>query len=205
MIKHISLGTSEVFYYNYFGELLPLRPINTYELDDCFYNSLATAQENIVELVVKFKLGVVKPKTNIKIDNKSYAELQKYFNNIDYWIIFYAMKDFQDEDFTKLIDGIPSGIHLVQKMRRVHLIAKAVLTASYQPKEIIQEIVRSDEGKTLATIVFTLNVPLTKISKMTRLQRDFLVYSKLQDSGTKHTISKTGDKVKIRKNMKEVV
>jgi len=204
MIKHISLGTSEVFYYNYFGEQLPLRPISTFELDECFYNTLNTTESDIAELVAKLKLCLISPKTEIKIDNKKYAELQKYYKNLDYWIVFFAMKDFQDEEFTKPVAGIPHGIQLVRKMRDVHKIAKTILNASYQPKEVIQEIVRSSDGKILANIVFNLNVPLSDLSKITKLQRDFLILSK--SGGGKHRkISRTGDKVKIRTKIRKVV
>ena len=204
MIKHISLGTNEKIYYNYFGEQLPLRPITTQELDQCFYKALAFAEQEIAELVVKFKLRLVKPKTQIDIDNDRYVELQKYYNDIDYWIVFFAMKDFQDEDFTKPENGIPKGLHLVRKMRNIHLIARTILDASYQPNDVIQEIVRSEDGKILASIVFNLNVPLSEISKMTKLQRDFLVFSKI-GGRTPHRISKSGDKLKIRSKIKEVV
>ena len=204
MMKHISLGINEKFYFNYFGEQLPLRPITTQELDKCFYNALAFADEEIAEMVVKFKLRLIKPKTQVKIDNKKYAELQKYHDDIDYWIVFFAMKDFQDEDFTKPENGIPRGLHLVRKMRNLHLIARSILDASYQPKDVIQEIVRSDDGKVVASIVFNLNVPLAEFSKLTKLQRDFLVFSKV-GGGAPHTISKSGDKATIRGKLKKVV
>lgn len=204
MIKHISLGTNEVFYYNYFGEQLPLRPISTFELDECFYNALAFAENEIAELVVKLKLRLISPKTKIELDNKKYAELQKYYNSLDYWIVFFAMKDFQDEDFTKPENGFPRGLHFVKTMRDVHKIAKEVLNASYQPKEVIQEIVRSSDGKVIASIVFNLNVPLSEYSKITNLQRDFLVLSKIT-GGKPRKISMTGDVVKVRKQLKEVV
>lgn len=202
-MKHISLGTKEVFYYNYFGEQLPLRPITTFELDECFYNALAFAENEIAELVVKLKLRLISPKTKIKIDNGKYAELQKYYNSLDYWIVFFAMKDFQDDDFTKPDNRIPRGFHLVKEMRDVHKIAKEVLNASYQPKDIIQEIVRTSDGKVIASIVFNLNVPLAEFSKITKLQRDFLVLSKT--GGKPRKISKSGDKAKIRKEIKKVI
>jgi hypothetical protein len=204
MIRHISLGTNEVFYYNYFGEQLPLRPITTIELDDCFYKALRFADEEIADLVVKLKLRLIKPKTPIKIDNNRYAELQKYYNSLDYWIVYFAMKDFQDEDFAKPIDGIPNGLHLVRKMRDIHKIAKSVLNASYQPREVIRELVMSDDGKVVASIVFNLNIPLTDYANMTKLQRDFLVLSKL-GGGKPVKISKSGEKMQIRKKLKEVV
>jgi len=203
-MKHISLGTKEVFYYNYFGEQLPLRPISTFELDECFYNALAFAENEIAELVVKLKLRLISPKTQIKIDNEKYAELQKYYNSLDYWIVFFAMKDFQDEDFTKPDNRIPRGLHLVKKMRDVHKIAREVLNTSYQPKDVIQEIVKTTDGKVVASIVFNLNVPLAEFSKITKLQRDFLVLSKTT-GGKPRKISKSGEKLRVRKAIKEVV
>lgn len=204
MIKHISLGTNEVFYYNYFGEQLPLRPISTFELDECFYNALAFAENEIAELIVKLKLRLISPKTQIKIDNGKYAELQKYYNSLDYWIVFFAMKDFQEEDFAKPDNGFTRGFALVKQMRDVHKIAKEILNASYQPKEVIQEIVKTSDGKVIASIVFNLNVPLSEYSKITKLQRDFLVFSKAT-GGKSRKISKSGEIVKIRKKLKEVV
>jgi len=202
MIKHISLGTGEAIYYNYFGEQLPLRPISSFELDECFYNGLKFAEEEIAELVVKIKLSLINPKTIVQINNKKYAELQKYFSNVDYWITFFAMKDFQDENFSKPINGIPQGIENVKKMRDVHNIAKFILDTSYQPKEVVQEIVKSSDGKIIANIVFSLNVPLAQYSNLTKLQRDFLVYSK---TGERRMISKSGDTLKLRSKLKRMV
>lgn len=198
MIKHISLGTKEVFYYDYNGEQLPLRPISSLELDNSFNNSLINTSEEIVEILVKFKLSLVKPNTKVDIDNKKYSELKRCYQEIDFWIVYYAMKDFQDEDFSKPKDGIPFGITLVKKMTDIHKIAKEVLGYSYQPKEVIKEIVKDEEGKTIANIVFYLNVPLTDFASMTKLQRDFLILSKIKPK-EEHSISKTGDIVDLRK------
>jgi len=189
MIKHITLGTDEVFHYNYFGEMLPLRPISSYELDDCFYRALIGATEQIAELVVKLKLGQIKKDQEIPIDNKKLAELKRYFDALDYWIVYYGMKDFQEETFS-ILD--------VKKMRSVHAISMEILTYSYQPKEVIQEIVRDEAGKNIATIIFTLNVPLGKLSELTKLQRDFLILAKIEKQTPHKDISKTGDTVNLR-------
>jgi len=199
MIKHISLGTTEVYQYDYFGESLPLRPISSVELDECFYNTLKFLGAEVSNLVVKLKLSLVKPKEEIELDNQKLAVLQKYYNEVDYWIVFFAMKDFQDEEFSTTVSGIPKGFHLVKKMRKVHEIAKIVLGFSYQPEEVIKEIIKSDEGEILANVIFTLNVPLTEISKMTKLQRDFLLYSRKNMLTPKKKLSKTGDIVDLRK------
>lgn len=204
MIKHISLGTKEVFYFDYDGEQLPLRPISSFELDESFNNALLNAEDEIAELVVKIKLSLVDLKSKIDIDNKKFANLKKFYELVDYWIVFFAMKDFQDEDFTKP-DGIfPSGFNNILKMKHVHDIAKKILNFSYQPKEVIQEIVKNEEGKIIASIVFNLNVPLAEYSKLTKLQRDFLILSKFSTK-TEHVISKTGDKADLRDILKGVI
>jgi len=206
MLKHITLGTKEVFYYNYNGESLPLRPISSFELDQCFYNSLVFAEEEVSELVVKLKLSLIDPKSKIDINNKKYADLKKFYDLIDYWIVYYSMKDFQDEDFSKPKNGIPSGFLLVKKMNDIHKIAKTILHSSYQPKEVIEEIIKDGSGKLIAKIVFNLNVPLAEFSKITKLQRDFLVLSKIDlEKPIPHIISKTGDKVSFRDVLRGMV
>jgi len=206
MIKHITLGTKEVFFFNYNGEQLPLRPISSYELDDCFYKSLVGADEEIADLVVKLKLSLIKPQDKIEVSNKKLAELKKYFDRLDYWIVYYGMKDFQDLDFQKLEREFPKGIKIVQQMQHIHKMATKILTFSYQPKEIIEEIVRDEEGEIVASIVFNLNVPLSELAGMTKLQRDFLILSKTKGKKpVKHTISKSGDKMDIRELLGGVV
>ena len=147
ILKHIKLGIDEVFYYDYEGEPLPLRPISSWEFDECFYNSLLFAPPKIAELVVKIKLGLLKKRDSITIDNKSYADLQKYFNSVDYWIVYHAMKDFQDEDFTKpTSSGLPQGFKKVLKMRHVHSIGDMILHSSYKPREVIKKVVSDEQG-----------------------------------------------------------
>ena len=204
MIEHITLGTKETFYFDYNGEPLPLRPISSFELDECFYKGLAYADSEIAELVVNIKLGLISVKSKIDYDNKKLAELKKYFDSIDYWIVFYGMKDFQDIDFSKEIDNMPKGLEEIKKMQHIHKIASKILTYSYQKQEVIKEIIKTDEGKTIANIVFYLNVPLCEFGSLTKLQRDFLILSKL-DSTTKKDISKSGDKMDIRTLVRDIV
>ena len=196
MINHITLGTKEVFYFDYNGEQLPLRPISSYELDQCFYYSLIFADSEVSDFVIKLKLGIINPQAKIDIDNSKYAEIKKYFDSLDYWIVYYGMKDFQDFDFQKETNKIPNGIEIVKEMDFVHEISSEILSYSYQPKEVIKEIIKDEEGKLIATVVFNLNVPLSDFASMTKLQRDFLILSKI-GNGRSSNISKTGDTIKI--------
>lgn len=201
MIEHIKLGVNEVFYYNYEGEALPLRPISSYEIDESIFRALKKADPKIAEFVVKIKLGLLGMQDTVKIDSKSYADLKKYYNSIDYWFVYHAMKDFQDESFSKtnFEHKVPEGFLKVKKMNYVHDIAKKVLNYSYQPKEVVKEIVKTKEGKVIAKIVFFLNQPLSSnFGDLTKLQRDFLLYSKLQDSHPR-SIQKSGEIRKLKK------
>jgi hypothetical protein len=151
LIKHIKLGTSEVLYYPYTEgkQPLPLRPISSWELDDCFYRALNNTPDKIADFIVKVKLDLIDRKTNINVENSGYVKLMRFYNEIDYWIVYYAMKDFQDSEFSvnNFDTGEPYGINIVKKMLDVHKISKFVLTASYQPKEIIKEIIRDEQGR----------------------------------------------------------
>ena len=210
MIKHITLGTKEVFFFNYEGEQLPLRPISSYELDQCFFNALYDADEEIAKLVVDLKLGLIKATSYINYDNKKLANLKKYFDDIDYWIVYYGVKDYQELEFQAPDkNGHPTGFNIIRKMRHIHEIASKILNYSYQPREVIQEIIKSEEGKLIGTVTFSLNVPLAEASEMTKLQRDFLILSKIDRnkaiSKPKRTISKTGDKINLLELMGKVI
>jgi len=181
IIKHITLGTNEVLYYPYAGgkEPLPLRPISSFELDQCIYKALRFAPEKISELVIKLKLKMIEPTRIIDVSDSGYAQLQAYYDSIDYWIVFYAMKDFQDEWFQRLDFSkeniYPKGFYQILKMNEVHEIADFILNSSYQNKEVIQEVFKDEVGKEVAYMYFYLKVPLTDIKSMTKLQRDYLL------------------------------
>jgi hypothetical protein len=89
------------------------------------------------------------------------------------------MKDFQDIEFSKPDSSNfePKGMNLVKKMKDVHEIALFILTASYQREEVIKEIFSDDMGREVAYIVYILKQPLATIDKITKLQRDYVIYT----------------------------
>ena len=97
MIKHITYGTDEVFHFNYNGEQLPLRPISSYELDQCFFNALKGATKETAEIFLKLKMGLIKGTQKFNYDNELLSNLRDYFDNLDYWVVYYGMKDFQED------------------------------------------------------------------------------------------------------------
>jgi len=194
-LRHIKLGVNEVFYYDYDGNALPLRPISSYELDDCFYKSLIYATERVVNLVVKLRLNIIKKSQNVDFSNEDYLSLQKHYDTISYWVVFHSMKDFQNEDFSIPVyhdeELLPKGMFQIMKMNYIHDIANKIVNSSYRPKEFIKQIIKDDVGTEIAYLTLYFNVPLANISDITRLQRDFLIHSKGEITKGKYSDIKT--------------
>lgn len=203
IIKHITLGTNEVLYYPYNSgkEPLPVRPISSFELDQCFYNALDNCEnDKIASFVVKYRIGLIKGDTGVDISNNGYKELISFYNEIDYWVVYFGMKDFQKPDFSKtdFKTGEPKGFSLIRKMSDVHKISSFIFSASIRDESVIVEIFSDNRGQEVAKVVYYLNVPLSDFSKITKLQRDYLIYSKgklreLSKKGIKDTYIKSGD------------
>jgi len=182
ILRHIKLGVKEVFYYDYDGNALPLRPISSYELDDCFYKALDYATPKVADLVIKLRLSLKKGNQEVDFSNEDYLSLQKHYDAISYWVVFHSMKDFQDEDFKIPIyeqeEILPKGMFKIRKMNYIHDMANIIINSSYRPKEFIKQIVKDEIGKEIAYLTLYFNVPLANIPDITRLQREFLIYSK---------------------------
>jgi len=104
------------------------------------------------------------------------------------------MKDFQDEDFKipifKGIEVLPKGMFKIREMTHIHNMADLIINSSYKPKEFIKQIVKDDLGREVAYLTLYFNVPLASIPDITRLQRDFLIYSKGEITKVKASDSK---------------
>jgi len=137
----------------------------------------------MVDMVIKLRLKLVGREEELSPTAEEYISLQKHYDTISYWVVYYSMKDFQSPEFSEVelgenVDYIPKGLKYVKQMRNVHTLANTILEASYQPKEMIKEILTDEDGREIAYIVYHLNVPLSQIKDITALQTDYLLYSK---------------------------
>jgi len=185
ILRHIKLGIDDVFYINYDGEPLPFRPISSYELDECFYHSLKYLNPRMVDIVIKLRLKLIKGEQEIEppLTSEEYITLQRHYDTFSYWAVYYSMKDFQPNDFNYPVedefgDNIPTGLEIIKKMKYIHDITDKILNASYQPKELIKEIISDETGREIGYVVYYLNTPLSNIKDITKLQRDYLMYVK---------------------------
>lgn len=189
VLKHITLGTKEVLYYPYNRgrQPLPLRPLSSFELDQCFYKALDDCDNTtVVPFVVKYRLAIIKGDVEVSLENvtpKAYNDLIKFTNDINYWVVYYSMKDFQEPefqfpDFSIGVDPKPNGFYLVQEMQEVHEIAEFIFDSTRQSMSVVKEILSDYNGRELAYSVYYLNVPLAEASRLTPLQKNYLLYSK---------------------------
>jgi len=96
-------------------------------------------------------------------------------------------------------------------MSKVHEIAKFVMTASYQNKDVIKEIFTDENGKEIAIQYLYLNIPISDISNITALQKEYIVYSKLHlDNSIRGDINKSkysisGKKMTVKEIMEKFI
>ena len=193
ILKYIELGTNAKEWFNYDGNPLPIRPLSSYEMDNI---TMKVIKEGIThstfQQLIKLKLNLISPDEEVILDQANYVEFFKYYNEIDYWVVYNSIKDFQEESFsmpdyeedyaTKYDDwkpDRPKGYYIVREMKHVHEIAKDVKNMTSQSPQQLVEVLRSHDGKVLASRIFLLHVPLVSEAwKMTPLQSDFLYYAR---------------------------
>lgn len=192
MIKYIALGTDCKEYFNYDGKPLPIRPLSTFELDQAFLKAIEGVSPLIFDSVIKLKLGIVDDNEQINIDKNTYKDFLKYYNEIDYWVVYFSIKDFQEEEFsfpdfdgeyTQQFDDWkednPKGYYFVKNMKYVHKIASDIIQMTSQPEEKVMEILSNSQGKVLATLVHSFHQPLASEAwKLTPLQTTFILFTR---------------------------
>ena len=191
MLKYITLGTDCKEYFYYDGKPLPIRPLSSYELDQALLNAVEGVSPLIFNSVIDIKLGL-KDNKDIELNKNNYKDFIIYYDEVDYWTVYFAIKDFQEEDFVfpdyegKFREDYedwdpnkPIGYYIVRKMKYVHEISKDVMNMTTRPPEELVEVLTNAEGKALATLVHQFHQPLnSKAWKLTPLQTHFIHYSR---------------------------
>jgi len=193
ILRYIELGTNAKEWFNYDGNPLPIRPLSSYEMDSIMLTIIQGGiTQSTFKQLTEVKLNLLDPSEKIKLDPDNYAEFFKFYNETDYWVVYHAMKDFQEESFSmpdydkefsdKFADWKPvnpKGYYIVRQMKFVHDIAKNVKNMTSQPSSKLVEILKNRKGKVSASRVFVLNTPLVNEAwKLTPLQSEFLYFTR---------------------------
>lgn len=191
ILKYIKLGTNTKEWFNYDGEPLPIRPLSTHEMDSILEKIIREGiTQKTFSSIYKIKHSLIDKETVDITKKQDYLEFLHYFNEIDYWMVYYAMKDFQPEMFSQPdFEGkfenddnwkldYPKGYYIVKQMKYVHRIAEDIQYMTSQPLIKLRQVLRNNSGKVLASAVHIFHVPLANEAwKLTPLQETFLVYS----------------------------
>lgn len=190
--KYIALGTDYKEWFNYDGKPLPIRPLSTYELDEVLRHVVEKGVSPFIfESVIKVKFNMAHPDQRVDLDQKHYTNFAKYYNELDYWTVYYSMKDFQpeefsepdfDEEFEKYPEWEPThpkGYYIVKKMKYIHELADKIRSMTTQPLTNLVEVLSNNKGKILASRIHQFHVPLASEAwKITPLQSKFMYYSR---------------------------
>lgn len=183
ILKYIKLGTNAKEWFNYDGEALPIRPLSTYELDSILEKIIEEGiTQQTFESIYKIKYKLMDKESVVLTKKEDYLQFFHYLNEIDYWIVYNAMKDFQDESFSQpdfeKDKHYPNGYYIVKEMKYVHNIAEDIQSMTSQPLIKLKQVLQNNRGKVLASTVHTFHVPLANEAwKLTPLQETFLRYS----------------------------
>ena len=171
LLKYIRLGIQSRDFFSYDDQMITLRPLTSEELDEAAECALGQATPELVEFLIQVKLGKIDllSKESKPIVDHLYKEIHAYYNLLDYYIVYHAMKDFMPNDFSD---------EDVKQMHDIHKIADKVMAISHAKRELIDEVIATPEGKRLADIIYIFHVPITDAAwKLTPLQTDFLSLS----------------------------
>jgi len=168
LLTYIRKGITYTTFFSYHDQNIQIRPITSLELNLAEDQADKIVTPQLARLLTMVRCG----KLNImqKIDEivppEMYHNIRKYYNELDFWITFFGMKDFLPDDFS---------IADVKKMQFIREISQKIIDISSATEESIDEIIKSNDGQQLAFIHYKLMVPLTDAAwKLTPLQTEFL-------------------------------
>lgn len=169
VLRYIRSGINKTATFNYDGKSLTLRPLRSTELDNAKVNGYKYVNPSMAKLLLNIYIGKVdahKLRSDYPVD--MYKNFDKYYREIDYWLVYHSMKDFCDDDFS---------IEDVRKMRYVHDIAKYILSITVADTPTITRVLKTEEGQKIATLIHIYHQPLATINDMTPSQEDFIYQS----------------------------
>lgn len=162
------------FYSKIYGEI-KFRPLTNLEIGmimDSVFVGHSQEAKNLMK-VVKFKMDV-----DINFTPELIDEVSRMYDEINKWIVYHAVKDFQPEEWQHSRDSIPLGIHLLESPHcclEIDEFAEEVLLFSVMPKSEMRSFIESKSGDILAEAYWRLKYPLTdKMWELTGLQVKFI-------------------------------
>lgn len=194
------------------------RPVSNEEIRKIMHRCIRSKPEEVREFIADIKFRH-KPKRDMPTKMVDIAI--QALEEMDRWIVYYAVKDFQEEEWQHVHeDGKPFGYHLLSSPNcflEMGEMSGEILKATTRPKEEIRSLLKTDDGTLLAHAIWKLNVPLSdKLWKLTGSQLTFLIESSgvvsefksldelSQSLGHRAEMATTPEEVNLIKKLEEI-
>lgn len=168
------------FYSKYYGPI-KYRPLTNLEISMVLKSSLKGKSKEMREFIKDMRLKLIPKK---EIDISMLDDVSDVLDIMDAWIVYHAVKDFQEENWQHENDGIPLGVYLLRSpdsYLEVSRFAEDVMRLSTRPVDEVKSFIKTGAGEILAETTWKLGYPLTdKLWKLTNLQLSFLIESSLE-------------------------
>ena len=162
-LKYIRGGINASTTFSYDDYEVRLRPLSSYELDLAEEEGLKVVDSKVAQLIMRIRLHETKLTEKLKeFPPEMFRNINKFYKTVDYWIVYYSMKDFQPPNFS---------IEDVKQMKYIHGMAKTILNISSIKKHDLVRVLSNRDGERLLTMIYKYHVPLTDAAwKLTPMQ-----------------------------------
>lgn len=168
------------FFHSKFYGAIQFRPISNSEVDHVLEMVFANRSIESIALFKKIKFKDTEVKVELSLE--LLEEIDTMWEEMDYWICFHALKDFQPEEWkTPDENSIPLGIRIMKDPNsylEFHDLADKIMTYSWRPRNVVRSVIKTKAGKQIATAYWNLDWKLAEtLRDLTDLQIKFVLES----------------------------
>jgi hypothetical protein len=195
------------FYSQYYGAI-EYRPLTLKEVEECYTKSFRGHSMEAVNLITSHRLGdKMEPLKAVELA----VEVNGMRSDINSWIVYHAVKDFQPPRWRQEKDGLPLGMHAMREdacVLEIDSFAASVLDLSTCPRGKMESFLSTRDGKVVGMATWKLDMPIIEnLGDVTELQLQFLSTSLDKYTGEwkaekSDSVAEAMKKIKFKPNVK---
>lgn len=171
------IKTRSFFYSKYYGAI-EYRPLTLKEVEECHARSFPGRSMAAVNFITAHRFN----EKATPIETVALAlEVNQIRSDINAWIVYHAVKDFQPPRWRQENNGFPLGIHALHEdacTLEIDDFAREVLNLSVCPSGKMESFLKTKDGKTVGMATWKLDMPIIEnLGDITELQLEFLCTS----------------------------
>ncbi|PNX48631.1 MAG: hypothetical protein BV459_01935 [Thermoplasmata archaeon M11B2D] len=163
------------FQSKYYGSI-KFRPITMHEVNDVFLKSLVGHSIDAVKFATMFRF---EKKEEVIETVEMLLEVNSIRHEMNKWIVYHSVKDFQPDYFNHVKNGIPLGIHAFNEEQcclEIEEMAKEILDLSCAPRGDARAVLETASGDVIGTAIWKMDYQLVeKVEDLTDVQLYFII------------------------------